>query len=144
MIATISKGRPGRRMPAWERAEGGLTHDEIVRVVAHVRTLGGGVRPATPDDRTQKAAGDPVRGSALYGQYCSMCHGKSGQGGEGTALNNRVLLAAATDRYLAETIRLGRSGTSMPSFGIASTTRPDLSPVEIESIVSHIRTWEVK
>jgi cbb3-type cytochrome c oxidase subunit III len=144
MMATISKGRPGRRMPAWERAEGGLTREEMGRVVAYVRAMGGGVKPAAPDDRTFRAAGDPARGAVLFARNCALCHGKNGQGGEGPALNNRVLLAAATDRYLVETVRGGRPGTLMPTFGMPSTTRPSLSADEIESVVSYIRTWGVK
>jgi len=57
-------------------------------------------------------------------------------------LNNRVLLAAATDTYLYETIRTGRTNTSMPGFSSPSPSRRMLEDEEIESIVKHIRRWE--
>lgn len=139
---TIRKGRPGRRMAAWGHASG-LTDDEIGRVVGRIRELGGGVVPVEPDNLTERLSGDKAKGAALYAEQCSVCHGKTGEGGEGPAINNRVLLASATDLYMAETIRLGRPGTSMPAFGMASIVRPSLEPDEIASIVAHIRTWEV-
>ena len=52
------------------------------------------------------------------------------------------LLSDATDTYLAETIARGRRGTSMYSFREASTVHPSLSKIEIEAIVTSIRTWE--
>jgi mono/diheme cytochrome c family protein len=138
---TIRQGRPGRRMAAWGNANG-MTVEEIGKVVAHIRAIGGGVTPVEPDDLTLRIAGDRAKGAALYSQQCAVCHGKAGEGGEGTALHNRVLLATATDKYMAETIRLGRPGTAMPAFGMASTVRPALAPDEIASIVAHIRSWE--
>ncbi|MFA6956873.1 MAG: c-type cytochrome [Thermoanaerobaculia bacterium] len=138
---TIRKGRPGRRMAAWGHANG-MNDDEIGKVVAYIRGLGNGIAPTEPDDLAARFGGDKSRGSALYTEHCSVCHGKTGEGGEGPALGNKVLLASATDRYMAETIRLGRPGTSMPTFGMASTVRPALAPDEIASIVAHIRSWE--
>ena len=72
------------------------------------------------------------------------CHGAKGQGAEGPALNNAVLLSSATDRYLVETIRRGRRGTSMEGFATPSSTRANYTDAEIESIVAYLRTWEKK
>ena len=57
-------------------------------------------------------------------------------------LANPVLLRAATDGYLAETIRRGRRGTAMVGFERPTPTRRSLEASEIESIVTFIRTWE--
>ena len=81
-------------------------------------------------------------GGRLFAAYCASCHGKQGEGGEGPALHNRVLLTSASDTYLTETIRRGRRGTSMEGFAHPSTVRPALAGAEIESIVAFIRTWE--
>jgi mono/diheme cytochrome c family protein len=78
----------------------------------------------------------------LFASTCSGCHGTTGQGGEGPALNNRVLLESATDSYLVETIGNGRRGTAMPGFLVSSPARPTLAPEEIESVVAFLRTWE--
>jgi len=141
---TIRRGRPGRRMPAWGEKEGGLRPDEIDAVIAQVRRIGGGVQ-ARPDPRPARwADGDKTAGARLYADACASCHGVNGEGGEGPALHNRVLLEAATDTYLHETIRRGRRGTSMAAFSDASPARRTLEDQEIEAIVTHIRSWEVK
>jgi cbb3-type cytochrome c oxidase subunit III len=142
ITATVQRGRPGRRMPAWGEMAGGLRAHEIEAIVAHLRQLGG-VPEALPDRRPERwAAGDVTAGGKLYSAHCASCHGTQGQGGEGPALSNKVLLSSATDTYLARTIGFGRRGTSMQGYLQGSTVRPALSPAEIEAIVSHIRTWE--
>jgi cbb3-type cytochrome c oxidase subunit III len=141
---TVRKGRPGRRMPAWGEKEGGLRPEEIDAVVAHVRKIGGGV-PARPDPRPHRwAKGDAAAGSRLYADACASCHGANGEGGEGPALHNRVLLEAASDTYLFETIRDGRRGTAMAAFSSASPVQRMLEDYEIEAIITHIRTWEAR
>jgi cbb3-type cytochrome c oxidase subunit III len=141
--ATVQHGRPGRRMPAWGDKDGGLRPAEIEAVVAHVRSFSGLPAPAETGPR-RWVEGDPQVGARLYAATCASCHGPKGEGAEGPALNNPVLLASATDTYLAETIRRGRRGTSMAAFGAPSTTHATLSPEEIEAIVAFIRTWEVE
>lgn len=143
LAATIRHGRPGRRMPAWGDKAGGLRPVDIDAVVAHVRSLSD--QPSPQDPRPRRwVEGDAAAGSTVYKDSCASCHGPNGQGAEGPALNNAVLLRAATDTYLVETIRRGRRGTSMPAFSAASTTHAVLSASEIESIVAFMRTWEEK
>jgi mono/diheme cytochrome c family protein len=138
---TVKSGRPGRRMPAWGEQEGGLRPAEIAAVVRHVRELGGVAY--RPDGRPPRwARGDAAQGARLYASACAGCHGAQGQGAEGPMLANPVLLRAATDGYLAETIRRGRRGTAMLGFDQPTPTRRALDAGEIESIVTFIRTWE--
>ncbi|HEY7677278.1 MAG TPA: c-type cytochrome, partial [Candidatus Methylomirabilis sp.] len=141
IIATMRHGRPGRRMPAWGEKEGGLRPGEIAAVVSYLRRLGGVNRSADRRPPRWVQAGAP-EGGRLFAAYCASCHGKQGEGGEGPALNNKVLLSSASDTYLTETIRRGRRGTSMEGFANPSTVRPALAGAEIESIVAFIRTWE--
>ncbi|MBK6796485.1 MAG: c-type cytochrome [Acidobacteria bacterium] len=140
---TISKGRPGRKMPVWA-SDSGLKPDEIVRVVAYLRQLGGDIsfKPDSSPARWIKA--DKAAGSRLFTSNCSGCHGQKGEGAEGPALNNKVLLSNATDRFLVETIGRGRRGTAMQGFLNPSPTRSTLSTQEIESIIAFIRSWEAK
>lgn len=143
LVQTIRHGRPGRRMPVWGEAEGGLRPEEIQRVARHVRSLG--AVPCEADPRPPRwAAGDTGEGERLYAASCAGCHGAGGKGAEGPALANDVLLRTTTDTYLAETIARGRRGTSMESFLLPTTARPALSRSEIESIVTFLRTWEKK
>ena len=140
VATTVRLGRPGRRMPAWGRIAGGLRPDEIAAVVSYLRTRSGTTAQSDPKPR-RWVKGDARAGERLFASICSGCHGKTGQGGEGPALNNRVLLDSATDTYLVETIGNGRRGTAMPGFLMPSTVRPTLAQDEIESVVAFLRTW---
>lgn len=134
---TVRQGRPGRRMPAWASPTG-LRDDEIERVVAYVRELGG-VRPETDPKPVRWVAGDPAVGEDLFTRYCESCHGAKGIGKEGPALGNPVLLSTATDTYLFETVKRGRRGTTMEGFNRPSPTRPALSDEEIEAVITYLR-----
>lgn len=140
LTATVTHGRPGRRMPAWGESQGGLRPGEITAVVSYLRTLGGGVRPAADSRPARWARGDASHGARLYAGSCALCHGPAGQGGEGPALRNRVLLDHATDTYLVETIRRGRARTTMPAFGVSTTVRTMLTDEDIEAIVAFLRS----
>lgn len=143
LAATIRAGRPGRRMPAWNESEGGLRPAEIDALVAHLRKLGGGAAQETPQHEAPRwVDADADAGKRLYGQFCAGCHGAKGEGLAATALNNPVLLAAASDDYLVETIGRGRRGTEMLGFRTPSPVRPALAERDIESIVAYIRQWD--
>lgn len=142
LAETIRGGRPGRRMPAWHENAGGLREEEIGHLVAHLRALGG-VAEGLADGRPRRwVAADPQRGAGLYTAHCAACHGPAGEGPEAPALDNAALLGAASDTFLVETVRRGRRGTAMPSFGTASPAYPALSEEEIHAIVAFLRSWE--
>ncbi|MBI2986807.1 MAG: c-type cytochrome [Deltaproteobacteria bacterium] len=139
----IKRGRPGRRMPAWGQQEGGLRDEEIGRLVAYVRNLGGAAYEGDPKPR-RWVQGDAAEGERLFAKACGVCHGERGEGREGPQLNNRVFLDLAADTYLFKTIRNGRKGTSMAGFGGGSSVRGAMTDAEISSIVAFLRTWEGK
>jgi len=141
---TVQHGRPGRRMPAWGEGEGGLRPAEIDAVVAHVRGFGDGIAAPAENEPPRWVRGNVDEGQRLYAANCASCHGAQGEGKEGPQLHNQVLLKNATDRYLVETVRRGRRGTSMPPFATAGPAHRQLSDQEIETIVTFMRTWEVK
>ena len=143
ITATLRHGRPGRKMPAWGDKDGGLRPAEIREVVAHLRLLSGAqYKPESAPPRWVTA--DAAAGKHLFESTCSGCHGRQGEGGEGPALHNKVLLTNATDTYLVETIGRGRRGTAMQGFREPSPVRRTLEAHEIESIIAFIRTWEAK
>ncbi len=143
LSAYIMRGRPGRRMPAWGDLEGGLRDEEIVRLIAYIRSFA--AVPFEGDAKPRRwIEGDATQGKRVYVEACASCHGVSGEGKEGPALNNRVFLDIATDSYLFKTIRIGRRGTSMSGFGAGSTTQRALTDAEIASVVTFMRTWEEK
>lgn len=137
---TVKRGRPGRRMPGWLK-EGGLAESDVAAVVERLRRLGG-TAPRTETRPARWVTGDARRGEALFAAVCAGCHGKKGEGGEGPALNNRVLLETATDTFLVETVRRGRTGTAMAGFGAASPVRPALEQDDVESVVAYLRAWQ--
>lgn len=139
---TIRRGRPGRRMRAWIHGSTGLREEDVPRLVAHLRRLGGVPAPADPQP-TRWVRGNLREGERLFASICAGCHGSKGEGGEGPALNNPVLQQFATDTYLVETIARGRRGTAMAPFTQPGPARPTLSRGEIESIVTFIRRWGV-
>jgi len=141
--AQIKRGRPGRRMPAWGEMEGGLNDEEVGRLVAYLRNLGG-VSYAGDSKPRRWLEGDAQTGQRLYAEICATCHGVRGEGKEAPALNNRVFLDLATDSYLFKTIQNGRSGTTMAGFGAGSSVRRTLTEAEIASVIAFIRTWEGK
>jgi cbb3-type cytochrome c oxidase subunit III len=141
LAETVKSGRPGRRMPGWLK-EGGLRPEEIGLVVAHVRSMGGAkVEPAPAPLRLARPP-SPQTGKRVFERTCSGCHGLDGAGGEGPALNNKVLLASATDGYLIETIRRGRRGTAMASFVEPSPVRPALTDSDIADVTAYLRSLQ--
>jgi cytochrome c oxidase cbb3-type subunit 3 len=73
-------------------------------------------------------------GARLYAQNCAACHGERGSGGIGVPLALPSIRALTSEDYLRKTIRHGRPGRVMPSFG-------NLSSAEIDAIVAHMASW---
>lgn len=74
-------------------------------------------------------------GQVLFQKKCAVCHGSEGAGGVGVPLNLHDFLSTTSDRYLHQTIKLGRPGRIMPDF----TT---LTDVQVQSIIQYIRSWQ--
>lgn len=96
-----------------------------------VRTAGLGERDFAAD------------GASLFAVFCSACHGTAGEGRTFDvspkafpALSNPDFLALADDEFLRRTIRLGRPGRRMPSWG------QHLSAKELELLVGLLRSFE--
>ncbi len=73
-------------------------------------------------------------GAKLYTRHCAACHGSRGAGGVGVPLALPDFLAAADDKFLRKTIRLGRPGRVMPAFR-------QLSDAQVDALVRYIRGW---
>lgn len=140
LFTAIQKGRPGRPMLAWGEKENGFTADEMKSLIAYIRGLGGNVQFKTDTMPQIWAKGDVNFGQKLFTSNCAGCHGKTGEGLVGPALNNKMFLTSVSDTFLVETISRGRSGTIMQGFSSPSVVRRALTKEEIESIVVYVRS----
>ena len=141
LLRTVMDGRPGRRMPGWAK-DGGLRTDEVRAVIAHLRSLRAPAMAQPPTQPERWVTADAHQGKRIFESTCGGCHGMQGQGGEGPALNNKVLLETATDTYLFETIRRGRRGTVMAGFSEPSPVRPALARSDIEAVIAYLRSFK--
>ncbi len=66
---------PGTVMPDME-----LTDDEARDLALYMMSLKRKSAPASHIPRSRVREGGPVRGSTLYGMFCSSCHGRDGHG----------------------------------------------------------------
>ena len=97
---------------------------------------------AADDDDSANWSAEQHRGHGLYAEYCAMCHGAQAEGyaaDEANALGNSMFLAAATDEFLAESIRHGRPGTPMSAW--AMDYAGPLSPQDVADLVAYLRTY---
>jgi mono/diheme cytochrome c family protein len=111
---TLTRGRPGRRMPPWGTKDGGLRPQEIDALVEYLK----GMQPVAPTFEEVMAQGpDPEEGRGLFARQCSTCHGEAG---EGTALAPPLAAednpATKSDNALYGTLTTGVAGTAMGSF----------------------------
>ncbi len=82
----------------------------------------------------QSGFAESANGKQLYIQHCSVCHGDKGAGGVGVPLNLESFQSSISDHYLAQTIKLGRFGRTMPSF-------KRLGDKKINAIIKYVRTF---
>ncbi len=134
LAETIINGRPGTAMPSWKI----LPTQGVSDLLAYLRTW----QPTAPRfEAVQAARRSRPRaelesdGKALYGRYCSSCHGNEGEGGIGMNLRTGDLLRVVDDRFLYTTIVEGRPDTAMPAWR-------ELPADQIAAILSHIRSWQ--
>jgi cytochrome c oxidase cbb3-type subunit III len=83
---------------------------------------------------------DPVSieaGKKLFAGSCSVCHGLDGRGGaRGPDLTQGLVVNRGTDDEVAQVIRKGVPGSSMPAF--------DLPEAQVQQLVAFIRSLSIK
>ena len=139
LMSTIRDGREDTGMPPWAH----LGRTKIRAVVDYLRS-----HQTLPDrsaevDAQPDAHGDPRLGQQWYENICSTCHGVAGDGyaagGTGTAIGLKGFLNKATDGFIRETIKYGRSNTRMHGFK-GPTALANLSDQEIDDIIVYLRS----
>jgi mono/diheme cytochrome c family protein len=136
MIHSVTNGRPGTAMIAWNTE---LTAAEIEGVVDYIRgtfmQLGSAGTNAKPSDKLLSS-----HGGVLYMQACAMCHGETGRrpisGRMQPPPTDFTLPKAASEltrQRMITSVTNGRPGTAMRSYS------SEYSKGDIEDIVDFIR-----
>ncbi len=131
---TIRQGRMGTAMV--QRPD--LSDTDIDHIIAFLRS--GNVDNSAGvkiDPASRYTTGDAGLGRATFDIFCASCHGPNGEGysagGSGPGIGLDGFLDVASDDFILETIRHGRTGTPMRSFigaqGIASLQESDIHDV---------------
>lgn len=139
LMSTIRDGRAGTSMPPY----GHLGRDQVKAIVSYLRSHETLPRRAAAVDAQKAAKGDIKNGKEQFELICSTCHGVEGDGylagGSGTAIGNSGFLDKASDGFIRETIKYGRSNTRMLPFsgpeGLAN-----LDDQEIDDIIVYMRS----
>jgi len=139
LLGTIRDGRQGTGMPPFAH----LGRSGIKSIVEYLRSHSDEPNRSEALDAAPEAHGDPRLGKLWFDQICSTCHGINGDGyaagGTGTAIGKAGFLDKATDGFIRETIKRGRSNTRMLGFqgpsGLAN-----LSDREIDDIITYMRS----
>lgn len=77
-------------------------------------------------------------GNQLYADNCSSCHGVSGEGGKGPALNKQGLLVMTTEDYFIKSMLYGRPSSGCPSFA------KRLKGEDMKAIAVFIKKWQTE
>ena len=138
LLGTVRDGRAGTGMPPFAH----LKRQGVVAIITYLRSHTDEPNRSAEVDAQPGARGDPSAGKQPFDLICSTCHGVDGDGyaagGTGTAIGKRGFLDKATDGFIRETIKHGRSNTRMRGFqgpdGLA-----DLTDQEIDDIIAYMR-----
>jgi len=135
---TIRDGREDTGMPPFAH----LGRRGIRAIVAYLRAHATAPDRSAEVDAQPDAHGDPRLGKQWYDNICSTCHGVGGDGyfagGTGTAIGLSGFLDKASDGFIRETVRHGRSNTRMLGFSGADGLA-NLSDQEIDDIIVYLR-----
>jgi len=140
--AFIEEGRAGTQMTAWKTTAAGLKTDEINKIIGHLTQERTGESPASFNLVQFKK--DVTQGKTTYVKRCAFCHGEDGKGGGrklGINLRNKTVQEMVDPEFLAVTVRDGRKGTPMPSFGMEGE---GLTDQEIADVVGYVLTIDEK
>jgi mono/diheme cytochrome c family protein len=141
ILGTIRDGRVGTGMPPFAH----LGRDGIKAIGAFLRSHSTLPNKSAEIDQQHIARGDPRLGKIWFDQICSTCHGVNGDGyaagGTGTAIGNTNFLTKASDGFIRETVKHGRSGTRMRGFS-GPEGLSNLSEAEVDDIIVYMRTFD--
>ncbi len=143
LMATIRDGREDTSMAPFAH----LGRKGVRSIVAYLRSHANKPNRSKEVDAQPDARGDPRLGRQWYDNICSTCHGVDGNGyeagGTGTAIGFASFLEKASDGFIRETIKHGRSNTRMLGF-TGPAAMANLSKQEIDDIIVYLRSLAKK
>jgi mono/diheme cytochrome c family protein len=80
------------------------------------------------------------QGEGIYQLNCASCHGVSGEGGIGPALNSQQFLQSATDEQIALLVAVGGPGSQMSAYSI--DFGGPLTSEQIDAVTTYLRSLE--
>lgn len=143
-----TNGIPGTSMPAFALSAGGVLTEKQVDFIVHgIRerwSKPDALRGANPPPYSVAAPGDPDRGSGVYAEYCSSCHGAGGRGGQkASSIVNGSFLALLSDQELRTLVIIGRPELGAPDWRNDVPGKP-MSAQEISDVVAWLSSQRPK
>jgi cytochrome c oxidase cbb3-type subunit 3 len=140
ILRITAGGVPGTSMPAFAQHSGGmLTDDQIDAIVHGIRGQWGkpdALRDVDPPPYAAPSSGDAKRGAAVYGAYCSSCHGADGGGGKrASSIVDGSYLSLVSDQGLRTTVIVGRPEMGAPDWRNDLPGKP-MSPDDVSDVVA--------
>jgi cytochrome c oxidase cbb3-type subunit III len=135
-----AEGVRGTSMPAFAQSSGGsLTDGQIDAIVHGIRSSWAkpdALQGAVPPPYTAAQPGDPHRGAAAYGTFCSSCHGPDGRGGtKASSIVDSAFLTLVSDQSLRTTTIAGRPDLGSPDWRNDVPGNP-MTPQDVSDIVA--------
>lgn len=141
-VKVMKEGRVGTAMPSWNN----LSNEDAAGIIKYIKSWQkgtissvrmGSTRPVKVDDNGE--------GKEIFETVCARCHGSRDRQGarSAPAILSKGFLSQASDSFIREIIKYGRSQTQMrPNLkGMGGVV--ELSEAQIDSVAAYIRSFEI-
>jgi cytochrome c oxidase cbb3-type subunit 3 len=145
---TTADGISGTSMPAFVQSAGGMLTDKqvdvIVRGIRQSWAQPDALRGADPPPYSSSESRDASRGSFVYTEYCSSCHGAGGRGGQkASSIVDGSFLALLNDQELRTIVIVGRPDLGAPDWRGNLPGKP-MSPQDVSDVVAWLASQRPK
>jgi cytochrome c oxidase cbb3-type subunit 3 len=145
---TTANGISGTSMPAFAQSAGGMLTDKqvdvIVRGIRQSWAQPDALRGANPPPYSSSESGDASRGSFVYTEYCSSCHGAGGRGGQkASSIADGSFLALLNDQELRMIVIVGRPDLDAPDWRGNVAGKP-MSSQDVSDVVAWLASQRPK
>jgi cytochrome c oxidase cbb3-type subunit III len=143
-----ANGISGTAMPAFAQSAGGMLTDKQIDVIVRgIRERWSNtdlLRGANPPPYSSSEPGDPSRGSEVYVNYCSSCHGAGGRGGpKASSIVDGSFLALLNDQELRTIVITGRPELGAPDWRGNIPGKP-MSAQDVADVVAWLASQRPK